>query len=274
MSNAAGETRRMQQESRASVAVLTGGSGGIGRIIASRLLGAGYEVIVLGRRPPRPAAAGLRHIACDLTDPASVEAAVRDVSAFTSTVDVLIHCAGAISPCAVSELDAALLESQVAVNLTAPILLTSRLLPVMRTGGRIVFVNSLAAVFPLPGSSVYAATKAGLRNFALALAVEMKPRRITVSSVFPGAVNTGMLRNEMDHGGSVLNFVSAPADPQQIADLVMKAAARPGQEWFTPVCDGVFGRLCMMFPPLQRLFLPLLTYLGRRGMKRFRRTSS
>lgn len=258
-------------------AVVTGGSGGIGHLVVRDLLGLGYEVVALSRRAPPLSDPHLSHIVCDLADTADIECAGSEILKANVPIAALVHCAGIIEPGAIEGLKADALQRQLAVNLTAPVFLTSLLLPVMKRGGHIAFVNSLAAVYPLPESSVYAAAKAALRSFALALTIEVKPRKISVSSVFPGAVDTPMLEQEMQSGGSVLNFVNPPATPESVAATVIRAISRShGGEYFRPAIDGIFGRICMCWPELLRFVLPLFTWIGKRGVKkheRFKRRS-
>ncbi|WP_264813327.1 SDR family NAD(P)-dependent oxidoreductase, partial [Acetobacter oeni] len=252
---------------RPPLAVVTGGSGGIGRMILIALIREGFDTVTLSRTAPAQAGQS-RHIACDLSNAEDLARAAHILVADGRPVSVLIHCAGVIAPGPVSAMQPADVQRQIAINLTAPVLLTSQLLPLIPRGGHIVFINSLAAVIPLANSAVYVASKAALRSFALSLTLETKPSGIAVSSIFPGAVDTAMLRDEMARGGSVLNFVSPPAKPETIAAAVMKALRHPGQERFEPAIDGLFGRLCMMFPGLLRLALPVLTWFGRRGSDR------
>ncbi|MCH4090683.1 SDR family NAD(P)-dependent oxidoreductase [Acetobacter sp.] len=253
-------------------AVVTGGSGGIGVPVVRGLLGLGYEVVVLSRRAPSLCDPHLSHIVCDLADTGDIERAGSAIVSAGAPIAVLVHCAGIIEPGAIDGLKADALQRQIAVNFTAPVFLTSLLLPLVRRGGHIAFVNSLAAVYPLPESSVYAAAKAALRSFALALTIEAKPRKISVSSIFPGAVDTPMLEQEMQSGGSVLNFVNPPATPESVAATVIRAVeSAHGGEYFRPAIDGIFGRICMGCPKLLRFVLPLFTWIGKRGMKRHAR---
>ncbi|WP_265001036.1 SDR family NAD(P)-dependent oxidoreductase, partial [Komagataeibacter nataicola] len=162
----------------------------------------GYAIIILSRQA-RPDSSGITTVVCDLTNNESIKQAAATIAARTAKVDVLVHCAGVITPQPVGRLDSATIASQIAVDLTAPIELTNALLPIMPRGGHIVFVNSMAAAFPLAGSSVYTAAKFGLRGFARALEQELRPRRIQVSSIYPASVNTPMLSQEMAAGGAV-----------------------------------------------------------------------
>ncbi|NHN88502.1 SDR family NAD(P)-dependent oxidoreductase [Acetobacter conturbans] len=270
MTNTAEFNDNIRGTARSPRAVITGGSGGIGCVIVRQLLDTGYEVLTLTRKPPEVTHERVRHIACDLSNAAQITAVGKAIVAEGIPVDVLIHCAGVIFPRSVATMEENDIQQQVDINFTAPVLLTSSLFSIVRDGGHIVFLNSLAAIFPLPESSVYAATKAALRSFALSLTIEAKPRRIAVSSIFPGAVDTAMLREEMSHGGSVLNFVNPPVSPESVAAVVMKAIQRNGGEYFRPELDGVFGRLCMFWPALLRCVLPIFTWVGRRGAGKYR----
>lgn len=249
-------------------AVLTGASGGIGVIVARLLLDGGYRVVALSRSVPAIEHPAFTHIAFDAADLDGLEQICAHLSRQCPSVHVLIHCSAVIAPSSVEELNVQEALRQIAVNLTAPIVLTSRFLPNIQRGGRIVFVNSMAAAMPLSGSSVYAATKAGLRNMALSLAQEVRSRDISVSSIFPCAVMTNMLRQEMAEGGSILNFVSPPATPEAVAREIMALVRKPKLERFFPAMDGAFGRLCMFAPGLLRLSLPILTFFGKRGYRR------
>ncbi|AOX17588.1 SDR family NAD(P)-dependent oxidoreductase [Kozakia baliensis] len=253
------------------LAILTGASGGIGRVLAAILVQEGYRVVALSRKAPElePAyQAQIAHIPCDLSLPDDIRKAAESIIELEAPVRVLLHCAGLIFPAKVASLGTDDMLHQVAVNLNAPMLLTSHLLCRVQKGGRIVFVNSMAAAMPLAGSSVYAATKAGLRNFALSLDQEMRPLGVRVMSIFPGAVATDMLKREMAGGGSVLNFVSHPVPPEAVAQAVMSLIRKPKAERFFPAIDGLFARFCMLAPGLLRLTLPLLTWIGTSGHRR------
>ncbi len=259
-----------QMPERLKTVVLTGASGGIGLLIAKRLLAQNYHVIALCRSKPALETPSLTHIPCDLGLPDAVTQACALITQENKTVFAVIHCAGTIAPAPVAQADDKAIAAQIMLNLSSPIVLTRHLLPQMISAGegRIVFVNSMAAVIPLSGSAVYAAAKSGLRNFALSLAQEVTKQGIHVSSVFPGAVQTEMLAREMQEGGSILNYVSTPLDPDLVAKTIVSQLAHPRAERFLPAVDGLFGRFCMMNPALLRLALPLLAYLGRRGYRK------
>lgn len=251
------------------VALLTGAAGGIGTCLTSRLVAAGYHVLALSRKGDTLAQAHVSALACDLTHPAQSEAIFTALKADGVSIRVLVHCAGVITPQRMGACDTAYVSTQLAVNLEAPIFLTMQALALMPRGGRIVFVNSMAALVPLEGSSIYTASKFGLRGFALSLAQDVRSRGISVSSVFPGAVDTPMLHREMENGGSVLNFVTPPATADDIAQIVEKLIKRPRLEVFCPSADGVLAQFMLMMPRVWRLILPILLKKGLKGRKKY-----
>ncbi|KXV28615.1 short-chain dehydrogenase [Gluconobacter japonicus] len=249
-------------------AIVTGASGGIGAIVTQSLLDQGYQVVGLSRTHPEIAHEAFTFVPFDASQTVKLEQVCEDIARNFVSVSVLIHCAAIIQPAEVEAMGTDDVLRQISVNLTMPIVLTSKLLPSMERGSRIIFVNSMAATMPLAGSSIYGATKAGLRNFALSLSQEVACRGILVSSIFPGAVLTEMLRQEMASGGSVLNFVSCPATPCAVAREIVSLINKPRLERFFPALDGVFGGLCMLMPGLLRISMPVLTYFGKRGYAR------
>ncbi|MBV1830683.1 SDR family oxidoreductase [Komagataeibacter sp. AV436] len=253
------------------VAVVTGATGGIGQALVRRMRARGYAIIILSRHP-RAATPGITTVICDLTDSESIKQAVTHIAAHTPQVDVLVHCAGIITPQAVGALDSATIATQIAVDLTAPIELTNALLPIMRRRGHIVFVNSMAAAFPLAGSSVYTAAKFGLRGFARALEQELRPRCIQVSSIYPASVNTPMLSNEMAAGGSIYNFIDPPQEPDVTAQRILECCEGHSRERFSSVFDKLFTHACLASMRLLNLSLPIMKLLGRRGYRRYQRS--
>ncbi|MCE2565656.1 SDR family oxidoreductase [Komagataeibacter sp. FNDCF1] len=248
------------------VAVVTGATGGIGRALVQRMLGCGYRVIILSRHATTDMP-GITVVPCDLTDMNSICTAATAITSHEPAIDILVHCAGVIAPQPVGELDSAMTAEQIAVDLLAPIELTNALLPGMRGGGHIVFVNSMAAVFPLAGSSVYTAAKFGLRGFARALEQELRPRRIAVSSLYPASVNTPMLSREMQAGGSIYNFIDPPQEPDVTAARILECCERGSRERFSSVFDKLFTHACLTFMPLLNASLPIMKILGRRGYR-------
>lgn len=205
--------------------LLTGATGGIGAAIARRLAAAGSELILTGRRvdvlEPLAAELGARVLAADLSDPA----AVARLAVAVGDVDVLVANAavpgsGRLSTYSVDQIDRAL-----DVNLRAPIVLTHALTPgmVARGRGHLVFISSIAGKTATRGSSLYNATKYGLRGFSLALRSELRSQRIGVSAIFPGFIrDAGMFADT----AIKLPFGVGTRTPEQVAAAVVRAVER------------------------------------------------
>ncbi|MFC7735732.1 SDR family NAD(P)-dependent oxidoreductase [Roseomonas sp. GCM10028921] len=176
-------------ESPARHAVVTGVSSGIGAAIADRLLREGWRVTGISRSAPDRAEPGFAHRAADLSDPASLDAAVQDLRP-----DALVHAAGLLRTGRLGELDPADGEAMWRLHVSAAERLANLLLPAMPDGGRIVLIGSRTAT-GAAGRGQYAATKAAMLALARSWAAELAPRGITVNVVAPAATETPMLRD-------------------------------------------------------------------------------
>ncbi|GAA1975895.1 SDR family oxidoreductase [Amycolatopsis minnesotensis] len=172
-------------------ALVTGASSGIGMATARALLARGYRVIGTSRNPDAADRVdGVEYRALDLTDPAAVERAAD----WLGTVDVLVNNAGESQSGPLEELPADAIERLFRLNVFAPVRLTQLVLPGMRARrhGRIVMVGSMIASFPLAYRSSYTSVKAAIKGFADAARLEVSPFGIGVTTVEPGAINTGI----------------------------------------------------------------------------------
>jgi NAD(P)-dependent dehydrogenase (short-subunit alcohol dehydrogenase family) len=164
-------------------AVVTGGSGGIGRAVAAELRERGWEVVSLSRRE-----------GCDISD----EAQVRGAFGRMERLDALINCAAQLIKRPILELTAQDWDAQLDAGLRGAFLCSREAFRLMwEDGGSIVMVSSLSGVAgaeKFPGMAAYVAAKSGLAGLAEALAVEGRPHGIRVNTISPGAVDTPMLR--------------------------------------------------------------------------------
>lgn len=162
----------------ARLALVTGGSRGIGKAICGRFAEAGYDVVA-------PARAEL-----SLDDPASVAAFVEKNR--ETAFDVIVNNAGINDLHELEGITDDEIERMLAINLVSPIKLLRGLVPAMkqRRYGRIVNIGSIWAVVSKPGRCVYAATKNGLHGVTNTLAVELAPHNILVNTVCPGFTAT------------------------------------------------------------------------------------
>lgn len=177
--------------------VVTGGGTGIGRATALAFAGLGAAtVIVTGRRKDRlDATAALSPavvpVAADATTEEGAQAVADAVAAAGGTLDVLVHNAGVFRFTPLAVLDEAAAREVWEVNVLAPLRLTHRLLPLLRSpGGSIVLVSSRGGHNPGPGSSVYSASKAAAHSFTRSWAAELSASGIRVNAVAPGFVRT------------------------------------------------------------------------------------
>lgn len=174
-------------------ALITGGSGGIGRACGRRLCDLGYDVVLTARReqPLRDAAEqmGARYVVADATDPDAFAPAVEAVG----EVGLVVHAAGILGGTYARKQTFAQWRATLAANLDSCFVVTSAALPHMTAGSRFVFISSSAAHEPMRARTAYSASKAGMNAFAGALAQEVDRDGITVHIVTPGPVETDML---------------------------------------------------------------------------------
>lgn len=223
------------------IALVTGGSRGIGAAIAARLANDGAAVAITCVNGAEPAEALVRAIKsnsgralairADNQDPQAVEAAVAQVAKAFGRVDILVNNAGIFDVGPIETLTAADFDRTMAVNVRAAFVSAKSVLAVMPDGGRIISIGSnLAVRAPHPGLSLYTASKAALTGLSQALARELGPRSITVNVVHPGSTRTDMNPADGPHSGAqkaLMATVNGFADPTEIADVVAFLAS-PG----------------------------------------------
>ncbi len=172
------------------VAVVTGGSSGIGRAIVDRFLEAGASVSVLDRNPgslPRRVA----HFEVDVSDEAAVAAALEAVHDTHGRLDILINNAG-IQPLGVGfeDLTSELLNRTLGVNVNGVAFGIKHAGRLMKRGGRIVNTGSFVGITGVPNGAVYATSKAAVIHLTRLAAIEFASRGITVNCVCPGTIRT------------------------------------------------------------------------------------
>jgi short-subunit dehydrogenase len=258
-------------------AVITGGAGGIGLALAARLIQRGYRLVLVDVDAQRLAASVARlggevaALQADLTASADL-ARVAELIECDPALELLVNSAGTIRPGDVVDLSYEDLERHIAINLLAPMRLAQAAARVMaaRRAGCILSIVSAAGLTALPGSAAYSASKFGLRGFLLALSEELSPRGVKVRGVFPGAVDTPMLRYEATHGGSVFNFLNKDVlSADEVAAACLRAIDGNRLETLLPFWDGVYARVLGVVPGLTGRVLPILQKQGEAGLRRF-----
>ncbi|QBQ99487.1 SDR family oxidoreductase [Paraburkholderia pallida] len=176
--------------------LVTGGTKGIGYRIAERYLAAGARVFVCGRSSPEtlPCAgnSAATFIAADLRDSGQVDALLASIRAETGRLDVVVNNAGGSPFVAAADASPRFTEAIIRLNLIAPLELAQRANAMMQQqedGGVILFIGSVSASRPSPGTAAYGAAKAGIVNAVASLAVEWAPR-VRICAVSPSLVQT------------------------------------------------------------------------------------
>jgi NAD(P)-dependent dehydrogenase (short-subunit alcohol dehydrogenase family) len=180
--------------SDARVALVTGGSQGIGRGVVERLAADGYRVVSLDRVAPTARAGGEVFVEVDLSQPQATAQALAQVTA-QHEVAVLVNNVGTVQPAALEEVTLDDLDRVVSLNLRCTIQCAQAVVPGMkaRRYGRIVSISSRAALGK-ELRTVYAATKAGLHGITRTWALELGRHGITVNAIGPGPIATELFR--------------------------------------------------------------------------------
>ncbi|PCE23201.1 oxidoreductase [Paraburkholderia acidicola] len=185
------------------VALVTGGSTGIGLATAKRLAREGATVFITGRRQAELDAAvaeighGATAIRGDISVAADLERIVKVVSAARERIDILFANAGGGEFVPLGEITEAQFDKYVGINMKGTLFTVQSALPFMPAGSSIVITGSITSVQGVPAFGVYAATKAALRSFARTWSSDLKGRNIRVNVVAPGVVPTPAYTTEL-----------------------------------------------------------------------------
>lgn len=234
--------KEVNYELEGKIALVTGGTKGLGKAIAERLQKAGATVIITARNAPEKENSKLHFIASDLSTAAGSQKVISEVLATYGKVDILVNNLGSsVTPAGgFAVLTDADWESTLQANLLAPVRLDRGFLPQMidRKSGVIIHIASIQGKLPLYDSTLpYAAAKAGLRNYSKSLSNEVAPKGIRVLTVSPGWINTTasiawlgeIARNANstveEAQQSVMDALGGipfgrPAEPEEVAELV------------------------------------------------------
>jgi short-subunit dehydrogenase len=251
--------------------VITGGSEGVGAATARLFAQAGANLVLVARGKKK-----LEAIAAELRDKTRVEIVAMDVSdteacanlfkkaAFEyGRVDILINNAGFHKRASLDEASVEDLAMTIDVNLRAPIVLTRLAIPYLQEagGGAIINVGSLAGRTYVPGSTAYAASKAGLRSLTYTLAEEMFGGDIKFGLVAPGPIDTGFIMDDID---SVTDLVfSQPlCSPEDVAQVILDLCGNDVREQCMSLSSRFVTTLTYLSPWLGRTLRPVLEKKG------------
>lgn len=229
-------TQTCNGEFHQRVVLITGGTKGIGRGIAEGFLAEGATVVVCARSAPDalPTAGGrsAEFMPCDVREADAVQALVAATVQRHGRLDVLVHNAGGSPPVDAATVSPRFHEGVIRLNFTAALHMAQAANAAMQqqaAGGAIVFIGSVSALRPSPGTAAYGAAKAAVLSLATSLAVEWAPK-VRVVSVSPGLVRTEQSHLHFgDAAGIAAVGATIPAgrmaEPADIAQACLYAAS-------------------------------------------------
>lgn len=229
-------------KTKASIALVTGASSGIGEATAKRLATAGYKVYGTSRRGTPSGQRSFAMLPLDVTSDESVEAAVSQLIRLEGRIDLLVNNAGfGVAPGGAEESSIEQAKAIFETNFFGLIRMTRAVVPHMRRqgNGRIINIGSVLGFLPMPYGALYSATKHAVEGYSESLDHELRTRGIRVSVIEPAYTKTQFDANFLAPDSKldeyrearalldkVLKEVMATADdPAVVADVVLKAAS-------------------------------------------------
>ena len=254
-------------------ALITGAGSGIGAEISQRLAQRGYHLIISGSNRDKlerlaktfPVAPTIEVV--DLSQSQQVAEFCDRLRDLYPPLDIAFSNAGIVEPGPFVERNHASIDREIDVNLRSALHLIQACIPGMKRQrrGHIIATSSIGGILALGDSSVYSATKFALRGFLAGLRQELSADGIKVSGLYPGAIDTPMLRYEAKNGGSPLNFLHPPARLADVADAFMKALKTGQLETYIPYSDSITARIFSLIPWAIPKLLPRFKKAGEAG---------
>jgi len=206
------------------VALVTGGSKGIGAAIARALADAGASVVSTSRSGAGESGASLKQVRADVRVPEDAARAVDEAVKTFGGLDILVNNAGVGLFANVADMTVDQFRQVIETNLNGVFYCCHAALPHLRHrgGGWIINISSLAGKNAFTGGSAYCASKAGLNQFSEALMQEVRHDGIRVSYIMPGSVDTAFA----GHGGSKAGWAILPEDVAQVVVDLLEMPAR------------------------------------------------
>ena len=213
------------------VVLVTGGAGGIGLALGRALLNEGAIVVLLDLNPRPEALAGAHTLGCDVTHPSAVDDAIEAIVEQHGRLDVLINNAGISHRSDFVDTDARVLRQVMEVNFFGSVNCTRAALPhLLRSGGQVVVVSSVAGFAPLVGRTGYAASKHALHGFFDSLRAELADTSVSVLMVCPYFTDTPLRERALDGTGQPLGHgprsLQTPLRPEDVARAVLESMKR------------------------------------------------
>lgn len=228
----------MTEKLAGKVALITGGSRGIGAAIVKRLASVGADVALTYTSSPEKAkeiaqaaeALGVRALAiqADSAEASAVVAAVERTVAELGGIDILVNNAGMLAIGPIDDFTLADFDRTIAVNVRAVFVATQAAVKHMKEGGRIINIGSTNAErMPFAGGGVYAMSKSALQGLVQGLARDLGPRGITINNVQPGPIATDMNPPEGEFAEMLKKLLALPryGTVEEVAGLVAYLAS-------------------------------------------------
>ena len=228
----------MSTSDKTKVAVVTGGSSGIGFAIAQKMAAQGMRVIITGRRRDALDRAVLQlggdavGIVADVSSTAGLEGLFTEIRSEFGRIDTLVANAGGGVHAPLGKITEAAYDQQFDTNVKGIVFTVQGALPLMQPGSSIVIVGSTASIDPGPTMSIYGATKAAVRNLVRSWVSDLKGTGIRINIVSPGPTNTQALRDAFgEHAEEGMAFLKNKSpigrigEPEEIAEVAVFLAS-------------------------------------------------
>ena len=226
--------------------LVTGATSGVGMQIAKELHAQGYNVYATGRSKSALQTLdvfGIRTIEADLLLDDSLDKVIN----LCPPIDIVVFSAGVGTFALAHDTTDKQIEQMMRVNVTAPMKLTSRILPTMieRNSGHIIYIASQAGKIATPKASVYAATKHALLGYANATRMEVQPHGIHITTINPGPIDTPFLDLADSTGTYKTSLKKFLLSVEEVSNAVVRVINRPVREvnlpWYMGISSKVYG---------------------------------
>lgn len=256
------------------VYLVTGAASGIGQALARQLLSGGHIVVACDVNMD-----GLHTLATDATvsrltlhsldvrQPEAWQAVVADTVARWGRIDTLCNVAGVLKENWCDAATAAEVDFHMDINVKGVVFGVQAVVPHMKKVGKghIVNIASLAALSPVPGLSLYSASKFAVRAYSLAISMELKAHGISVSTICPDAVQTPMLDIQMGKDETALTFSGSRAlTAQEVVDAIVDSERTQVMEVMLPYTRGLTAKLANLAPALSAKAIGLFKAAGKK----------